>query len=136
MTVAALAAIGSIARAPGDPHRLVLALVVVQLLLVAGDEQQRVVGRGADDEDEQDALALPVQFQYAVLRQRIDDERGQREAEDGGQQDRDRQDRAAVDDQQDDEHDRERDAEQDPVDPAERHDEVREDAARAGDVDL
>ena len=43
-----------------DRHRLVLVLVAAQLLAVAGDEQQRVVGPRADDEHGEDRRGLAV----------------------------------------------------------------------------
>ena len=136
MTVAALAPIGSTAARQATAHRRPLAGVVVQLLAVARDQQQRVVGGRADHQDRQDALALPVEADRAVLGQREDDERGGGQAEHRGEQDGERQDRAAVDDQQDQEDHAERDAEQDAVDAAERGDEVGQGAAGAGDVDV
>ena len=65
---------------PGHAHRDPLARVVVQLLAVAGDQQQRVVGGRADHEDRQDALALAVERDRAVLGQRVDDQRGRARA--------------------------------------------------------
>ena len=43
---------------------------VCERLAVPGDVEQRVVGRGADHEDEQDALRLPGQQQHVGLRER------------------------------------------------------------------
>ena len=43
-----------------DAHGLVLVLVAVKLLAVAGGEEERVVGSGAEDEDEEDATGLAV----------------------------------------------------------------------------
>ena len=51
----------------GATHGLGRVLDVVELLPVARDQQQRVVDRGADHEDRQDALGLAVEDQRAVL---------------------------------------------------------------------
>ena len=119
-------------RAPPRPlQRHPRARLVVQLLLEPADEQQGVVGRGADDEDEQDALRLARQRDDVVEGQLVDDQRGRAEPEHGAEQHGERQDRAAVDDEQDDEHDEQRDAEQDAVDAGERRREVGDEAARA-----
>ncbi len=107
------------------------ARLVVQLLLEPADEKEGVVGRGADDEDEQDALRLARQRDDVVEGELVDDQRSRAEPEHGAEQHGERQDRAAVDDQQDDEDDEQRDAEQDAVDAGERHGEVGDEAARA-----
>ena len=57
----------------GEGHRLVPVLVAAQLLAVAGDEQQRVVGAGADHQDGEDRLALAVDGEVGVLGQQVDD---------------------------------------------------------------
>jgi hypothetical protein len=106
----------------------------VQLLLEPRHEEQRVVGRCADDEDRQDALALSAQVDGAVLGQREDYERRERQPQERGDEHSDRQDRAAVDDEEDDEHDAEGDEQEDPVDALEGGDEVREEPPRAGHV--
>ena len=49
--------------------------VVVQFLAVPRDQQQRVVGAGAEHEDRQDALALAVEGQHVVLGEEVDDQR-------------------------------------------------------------
>ena len=51
-----------------DGHRLVPVLVPAQLLAVARDEQQRVVGAGAEHQHGQDAGALRVDRQAGVRR--------------------------------------------------------------------
>ena len=56
-----------------DRHRLVPVLVPAQLLAVAGDQQQRVVGAGAEDQHGQDAGALRVDGQAGVLGEQVDD---------------------------------------------------------------
>ena len=108
--------------------------LVVQLLLEPADEQQGVVGRGTHDEDEQDALRLPRQRDHVVEGQLVDHQRGGAQAEHGAEQHGERQDRAAVDDEQDDEHDEQGDAEQDAVDAGERGREVGDQPAGPADV--
>ena len=56
----------------GEGHRLVPVLVAAQLLAVAGDEQQRVVRAGAEDEHGEDARALRVDHQAGVPGQQVD----------------------------------------------------------------
>jgi hypothetical protein len=109
--------------------------VVVQLLAVARDEQEGVVGRRTDDQDRQDPLALPVQGDRVAVGQRVDHERRQREPEGGGEQGGQRQQRAAVDQQQDDEDRHQADQQQLAVDPPEGRDQVGQQPARTGDVD-
>ena len=61
MTVAPLATIGAHDCAQRDPHRgRTSTRSCAQFLAVPGDQQQAVVGGGADDEDRGDALALAV----------------------------------------------------------------------------
>ena len=55
-----------------ERHRLVPVLVAAELFSIAGDEQQRVVGAGADHQDAQDVLALVVDDEVGVLRQQVD----------------------------------------------------------------
>ncbi len=106
----------------------------MQGLLEAADEEQRVVGRGPHDEDEQDALRLPRQRDDVVDRELVDDQRRGAQPEHGAQQHGERQDRAAVDDEQDDEHHAEGHGEQDAVDAGERFGEVGDEATRPSDV--
>ena len=127
------ATIGSNAPRVGDPHRVVLRLVVAQLLAEPRHDQQRVVGRGPHREDEQDALRLAVDGQHVGGRQRVDRGRGHAERQHGGEHHDERQDRCPVDEQQDQQHDRDGDDQQHAVDGAEGVDEVTEDAALAAD---
>ena len=53
-------------------HRLVPVNMASQLLAVPGDQEQRVVRAGADDQDRQDGLALAVDREVGVLREEID----------------------------------------------------------------
>ena len=55
----------------------------MELFLVAGDEQQRIIGRRTHDEDEHDPLALARQVDVPALGQWEDDETGQGQAENG-----------------------------------------------------
>src|SRR5699024_291033 len=81
----------------------------------AGDDAERVVGRRADDEDEQDALDLPVDEQDLGIGQMPDDEDRRRQCSHRGEEDDDRQQRGPVDDDEDDEDRDEGDEQQDPV---------------------
>ena len=69
----------------GDPHRVVLRLVVAQLLAEPGHDQQRVVGGGAHREDEQDALGLAVERQHVAAGQAVDRGRGHPQRQDRGE---------------------------------------------------
>ncbi len=122
--------------APGTPQRHPRARLVVELLAEPADEQEGVVGRRTDHEDEQDALRLPGQGDDVVEGELVDDERGRAEPEDGTEEHGDGQDRAAVDDEQDDEHDEQGDAQEDSVDARERCGEVGDQSARAPHVGL
>ena len=51
-----------------ERHRLVPVLVAAQLLAVARHQQQGVVGARPEDQHGEDALALPVDGEVAVLR--------------------------------------------------------------------
>src|SRR6185436_2236402 len=73
-----------------------------QLLAVAGHQKQPIVGGGADDQNEQDALALPVERNNLVLGEQVNHSTGQREAADRGEQHHERQRNRPVDQQQDD----------------------------------
>ena len=106
----------------------------VQLLPVARDEQQRVVGAGAEHEHGEDALGLPVELDHVGVGELVDGEGGQTVRETGGEQRDDPEDRAAVHDQQDHQDDGERDEQQRAVDRGEHLDQVGEQPARPGDV--
>ncbi len=108
--------------------------MTAELLAVARHEQQRVVGRGAHDQDEQDPLGLPVEVDDSFARQVEHDDARSRESEHGAEDDEERQCGAAVDEQQDDQHGGQRDAEQDAVDLAEGLAEVGAGPRGAGDV--
>ena len=56
----------------GQRHRLVPVLVPAQLLAVAGDQQQGVVGARAEDQHGEDAGALPVDGQAGVPGEEVD----------------------------------------------------------------
>ena len=71
----------------------------------------------------------PGQRDDVVEGELVDHERGCAQPEHGAEQHRERQDRAAVDDEQDDEHDEQCDAEQDAVDAGERGREVGDEPA-------
>ncbi len=89
-----------------------------------GGQQQGVVGRGADDQDGQDALDLAVDPHDAPVGQGVDDRAGQAEGEYGADDDHEGQQEAAVDQQKNHQDRAERDAQQEPVDAGERVREV------------
>ena len=105
MTVTPEAKIAGPARRSAMRQRLVAVLVAAQLLAVAGDEQQRVVGARAEHEHRQDRRRLAVDGD-ARLGQRL----AQRAARDLGEHHRGerdpQEDRAAVDERQQDEDER------------------------------
>ena len=90
-----------------------------QLVAISRDVQQRVVGRRADHEDEQDALGLPGQQQHAGVRQVPDRQQRHAQGRHRRREHDQRQERGAVDEHEDDEHRRESDPEQQAVDPCE-----------------
>jgi hypothetical protein len=118
----------------GDRHRLVPVVVPAQLLAVAGDEQQRVVGARPEDQDGQDAGALRVDDQAGVLGQQVDDRLGDGERDTRRDDRQDPQHRAAVGEQQDDHDHRDRAEQQRAVDALERLGRVGGETRRAGDV--
>ena len=118
-----------------DGHGLVPVVVLAQLLAVAGDQQQGVVGAGADHQHGQDERALPVDGQARVLGEEVDDGVGHREGHHRGEDGQDPHDRAAVGDQQDQHHDAEGDQQQVDVGPAEDLRLVGDQPAETGDVD-
>ena len=69
-TVAALAMIAGRGAVQRERHRLVPVLVAAQLLPVAGDEQQGVVGAGAEHQDGQDAWLWPLTVRSAYFASR------------------------------------------------------------------
>jgi hypothetical protein len=101
-------------------HRLVPVLEVVQLLAVAGHEEKCVVDAGTEDEHAEDAGALVVDGEVAVLREEVDDALRREHRADAAQEEQDRELEAAVGDQQDHEDDGESGQQQDPVDARER----------------
>ena len=96
------------------------------------DVQQRVVGRGTDHEDEEDALHLAVEHDDAGVREPPHGQQRDAQREHGGQQHEDRQQRRSVDDHQDDEDRQQRDDQQQAVDAEEPLDEVGGEAGRPG----
>ena len=116
-------------------HRLVLVGGVVQLLAVAGDEQQRVVGAGAEHQHRHDRARLAVD-RHPQLGDAVAD----RAREDLGEDHRDQRDeeehRRAVDDDQQEDHQAERGQQQGAVDAFEDFDRVGREAGAAGDLHL
>ena len=106
------------------PHRHVRVLLAFELLPVAGDQQQRVVRRRAEDQDGQDAAALAGDRQ-ARRAEQVSGPAGSRLGEDDDEE-RDRpEDRRAVDEHEQDQDDRAGDRQQ-------RHVEALEHAADVG----
>ena len=118
----------------GDGHGLVTVLVAAQLLAVPGNQQQRVVGPGAEHEHGEDALGLPVDREDAVLGQQVDDSLRGGERDARGDHRQQPEDRAPICEQQNDDDDRERGVQQRAVDALERLGEVRADADRTRDI--
>ena len=103
-TVEALAKIAGRGAVQRERHRLVPVLVSTQLLSISGDQQQRVVGAGADHEHGHDELRLPVDGHVGVLGQQVEHAHRDAEADDGAEDRQHPQHRAAVADQQDQDH--------------------------------
>ena len=103
-----------------------------ELLAIAGHDEEGVVGGGADDEDAQDALALPRDRQQTAAGQLVHHDAGRGEAEHRSEQHGERQERAAVDEHEDHEHDHEGHQQQDAVDAGERGGEVGDVGGRSG----
>lgn len=116
-------------RAPGlpqrGPHGLETVGARAEFLPEAGGEEEGVVGGGADDEDGQDALDLSVHADDSVVGERVHDRAGEAEGEHRAEDDHQREQDAAVDEQQDHQHGEERDGEQQTVDAGEGVGEVR-----------
>lgn len=90
----------------------------------AGREQEGVVRGGADDEDREDALHLAVDAYDVPVGERVHDGAGESEGEDGAENDDQREEHAAVDEQQDDQDGEQGDTEQQAVDSGERVGEI------------
>ena len=120
----------------GDGHRLVAVVVAPQLFSVARDEQQGVVGPGADHQDAQDRLALGVHGQAGVLGEEVDQPGGDEVGHDRAADREQPQVGAAVGEEQ--QHDDHEQGDQDEVgvDALERCGRVGGLAAVAGEVDL
>jgi hypothetical protein len=101
---------------------------------VPGGEQQRVVRRGPEGQHRQDAGALPVDGEHAVLGQQVEDARRDGERQPRADDRQQPQDRAAVDHEQDQDHDGASGDQQGAVERAEDVEQVRRGAAQAGDV--
>ena len=115
------------------PHRLVLVGGVVQLLAVAGDQQQRVVGAGAEHQHRHDRARLAVD-RHAQLGDAVADRAREHLREDHRDQRDEEEDRRAVDDDQQEDHQADRGQQQGPVDPFEDFDRVGGEAGAAGDL--
>ena len=124
---------------PGRPQRLlrrdVAVVFVVELLPVSGDDQERVVGAGAEHDDRHDRARLPVDG-HPELRDPVADGARQDLGEDHGRERDEEEDRRAVDQDQQEDHERQRGQQQRAVDRLEYIDRVRPVAGAAGDLHL
>ena len=119
-----------------DGHRRVLVLVAAQLLAVAGDQEQGVVGADAEDEHRQDAAALAVDGDPGVLGQQVDGGGRHLEGEPDRYERDQPEDRAAVGEQEQDRDDARGCQQQRAVDTVENAGEVADEAGGAGHLDL
>jgi len=126
-------------RRPGggerSAHRLVLVDRAVQLLAVAGDKQQGVVGSGAEDQHRHDRARLAVD-RHAQLRDPVADRARERLGKYHRRQRNEEEHRRAVDDDQQEDHQAERGQQQRAVDAFEDFDCVGREAGPAGDLHL
>ena len=95
-------------RSPRNLDRLILVCCLSQLLTEARHQEECVVGCGAEHEDEQNALALTVELENALLGQEVDGTGREPEREDRRDDDDKREDGTAVDDDENDDHHRAR----------------------------
>ncbi len=117
------------------PHGRVLVLLHPQFFAVAGYEQQRVVRRGAEHQDEHDALALPVERDDVGVGELVHHQAREGECEHRRDDDDERQDGTAVDHHEDDEDDAAGDEQQQTVDAPEGRRQVGGLAGRSRHVD-
>ena len=115
-------------------HRRVAAVVAAQFLPVTRDDQQRVIGAGAEHQHLQDAGALRVDRQASVRREQVDHRLGGDQRHPGRDHRQQPQHRAPVGDQQDHDDDRQRRVQQRAVDALEHLVAVGRVPERAGDV--
>ena len=135
ITVAAEAKIAGPGRDQRRPHRLVLVDRAMQLLAIAGDEQQRVVGTGAEYEDRHDRARLAVDGD-AELGQAVAERAREGLGEEHRHQRDQEEDRRAVDDDQQEDHEADRGEQQGAVDAFEDFDRVGREAGAAGHLRL
>ena len=117
------------------PHRLVLVGGVVQLLAVAGDQQQRVVGPGAQHQHRHDRARLAVD-RDPELGQPVADRAREHLREQHRRQRDEEEHRRAVDHDQEEDHQADRGQQQGAVDAFEDFDRVGGEAGAAGDLHL
>ena len=101
-----------------DAHCLVPVLDELELLAVAGGQEQRVVRARAEDQDEEDAAGLPVD-DHAGLGEERSEPSHDRLGEQDGEEGQHPEDRAPVDEDEQDEDEPGRHEEQGRVDPLE-----------------
>ncbi len=119
---------------PCRHDRRSLVLRDAQFLAETRDEQQRVIGGGADHEDEEDPLCLTAEQQHLELRQPPHHEQSDAEGEQARRQHDEWQEERSVDQHQDDEDREEGDAEEQPVDAGETGHQVGAEAGGSCDV--
>ena len=107
---------------------------VAQFLAEPRDQQQGVVRCGAEHENEQDALTLPVEGDDTGIGEEIHRQARQCEGKHRRDDHDERQDRAAVHGEQDQQHHTTGDEQQQPVDTGERGGQIGDLPGRAGDV--
>ena len=103
----------------GERHGLVPVLVAMQLFSISRDEQEGVVGAGAEHQHRQDAGTLPVDGEVGVLGEQVDDRLGTGQRHACGHDRKQPQQRTAVGQQQDDDDDEDGAVQQLPVDAGE-----------------
>jgi hypothetical protein len=107
---------------------------VSQRLAETRDEQECVVGRGADHQDEEDPLGLPAEQQDVPFREPPHHQQRHAEGEEARREHDEGQKCRAVHEHEDHEHGTERDAEQEAVDTREAGYEVGGEAGGTGDL--
>ncbi len=122
--------------AQGERHRFVLVGVPVQLLAIAGDEEQGIVRPRTEDQHEQDARALAVDGEPGMLGEQVVHPLRQHQRHGGGDHGDDPQERTSVGRQQDDDDHDEGGVQQGAVDLLEDPQRVGRVACGTGHVDL
>ena len=135
ITVAAEAKIAGPGRGQRGPHRLVLVGRSVQLLAIAGDQQEGVVGPRAEHQHGHDRTRLAVD-RHPELGDPVADRAREGLGEEHRRQRDEEEHRRAVDHDQQEDHEADRGQQQGAVDPFEDFDRVGGEAGAAGDLHL